>query len=41
MDRNRPLDIWGFEFRVLVEFGFVVNVDGDLGIAQKWEFLEI
>jgi len=41
IERNMPLDIWGFEFWILVEFGFVVHVDGDLGIAQEWEFLEI
>ncbi len=38
MDKNMPLDIWGFEFWMFVEFFFVVHVDGDLGTTQEREF---
>jgi hypothetical protein len=33
MDKNRPLDNWGFKFWIIVEFCFVILIDGDLGIA--------
>jgi len=40
-DRNKPLDNWGFEFWIIVEFYFVVHVDGDLGITKNGSFGKI
>jgi len=41
MDRNKPLDNWGFEFWIIVEFHFVVHVDVDLGTTKNGSFGKI
>jgi hypothetical protein len=37
-NRNKPLDNWGFEFWIFIEFCFVVHVDGELGTIKSGSF---
>jgi len=36
--KNKPLDNWGFGFWILVEFCFILHVDGDLGTTKSGSF---